>query len=61
MFRRDGGGGQPELASARMDNWAAYLRGQADALNVPNIDTGGLPVTVAPGELIGVVESLDQE
>jgi dephospho-CoA kinase len=30
---------QPELASARMDCWAAYLRGQADALNLSIIDT----------------------
>jgi hypothetical protein len=30
---------QPELRSARMDNWAAYLRGQADALNLPVVDT----------------------
>ena len=30
---------QPELATARMDCWAAYLRGQADALNLPIIDT----------------------
>lgn len=31
--------GQPELATARMDGWAAYLRGQADALGVPVLDT----------------------
>ena len=31
--------GQPELANPRMDCWAAYLRGQADALNLPIIDT----------------------
>jgi dephospho-CoA kinase len=30
---------QPELASARMDCWAAYLRGQADALKLSIIDT----------------------
>jgi adenylylsulfate kinase-like enzyme len=33
--------GQPELATAQMDGWAAYLRGQADALDVPVIDTTG--------------------
>ena len=33
--------GQPELASARMDCWAAYLRGQADAMDLPIIDTTG--------------------
>jgi energy-coupling factor transporter ATP-binding protein EcfA2 len=31
--------GQPELATAQMDGWAAYLRGQADALDVPVLDT----------------------
>lgn len=30
---------QPELANAQMDGWAAYLRGQADALGVPVLDT----------------------
>ena len=33
--------GQPELATAQMDGWAAYLRGQADALDVPVVDTTG--------------------
>lgn len=32
---------QPELANAQMDGWAAYLRGQADALGVRVIDTTG--------------------
>jgi len=31
--------GQPELANAQMDCWAAYLRGQADALKLSVIDT----------------------
>jgi energy-coupling factor transporter ATP-binding protein EcfA2 len=31
--------GQPELATAQMDCWAAYLRGQADALGLPVLDT----------------------
>lgn len=31
--------GQPELANWLMDTWAAYLRGQADALDLPVIDT----------------------
>ena len=30
---------QPELATDRMDQWAAYLRGQADALGLPVIHT----------------------
>ena len=33
------GRGQPELANTRMDCWAAYLRGQADALKLSIIDT----------------------
>jgi hypothetical protein len=39
--RLRGARGQPELATAEMDGWAAYLRGQADALEVPVIDTTG--------------------
>jgi GTPase SAR1 family protein len=30
---------QPELANPDMDTWAAYLRGQAEALDLPIIDT----------------------
>jgi len=33
--------GQPELATPRMDTWAAYLRGQADALELPIVHTTG--------------------
>jgi dephospho-CoA kinase len=32
---------QTELASAQMDSWAAYLRGQADALGLESINTSG--------------------
>ena len=39
--RLTGDRGQPELASERMDAWAAYLRGQADALGLPVIDNSG--------------------
>jgi len=31
--------GQPDLANPQMDCWAAYLRGQADALKLSIIDT----------------------
>lgn len=31
--------GQPELANGQMDCWAAYLRGQADALKIAVLDT----------------------
>jgi len=30
---------QPELATTEMDCWSAYLRGQADALGIPVVDT----------------------
>jgi hypothetical protein len=30
---------QPELVYPQMENWAAYLRGQADALGLDRIDT----------------------
>lgn len=33
--------GQPELATPDMDCFAAYMRGQADALGLPIIDTTG--------------------
>jgi len=33
---------QPELANSRMENWAVYLRGQADALGVQSIQTDDL-------------------
>ena len=40
MIRLHGPRNQPELSNERMDAWAAYLRGQADALGLPVIDTG---------------------
>ena len=49
---------QPELASAQMDTWAAYLKGQADALELPIIDTTGLVPEAALEELVQLVESL---
>lgn len=36
--------GQPELATQDMENWAIYLRGQADALELPIINTSELTV-----------------
>ena len=36
--------GQPELATAEMAAWAAYLRGQADALRIPRLDTSSATV-----------------
>lgn len=49
---------QPELADARMDHWAAYLRGQADALRLPVIDTSGLTVVEAAQQLELIVRQL---
>jgi hypothetical protein len=45
--------GQAELADPRMDAWAAYLRGQADALGLPVIDTTDLTLD----EVVAEVES----
>ena len=50
--------GQPELANARMDSWAAYLRGQADALDLPVVDTTLLSVDEVADRLEGPVRSL---
>jgi hypothetical protein len=38
---------QPALASAQMAAWAAYLRGQADALGLALIDTTDTPIAEA--------------
>jgi hypothetical protein len=50
--------GQPELATGRMDDWAAYLRGQADALGLPVIDTTVLTVAEAAQRLEAIVRRL---
>jgi hypothetical protein len=50
--------GQPELASPDMAAWAEYLRGQADALALPVLDTSAVSVagaTDALAKLIGAV------
>jgi dephospho-CoA kinase len=46
--------GQPELANPQMDCWAAYLRGQADALKLSIIHTsnGDLDQSLAELELL---------
>lgn len=49
--------GQPELATARMDCWAAYLRGQADALGLPVLDSSR-PLAEALADLAAQVEEL---
>jgi hypothetical protein len=53
--------GQPDLANARMDCWAAYLRGQADALNLPVIDTTDLEIAAAAHALAVQVRLLRAE
>lgn len=46
---------QPELANVRMDHWAAYLRGQADALKLTVIDTSLLTVAEAAAQLEAII------
>ena len=50
--------GQPELANPRMDCWAAYLRGQADALRLSIIDTSNDPIDKSLVELEVIVRDL---
>jgi adenylate kinase len=52
---------QPELASAQMDCWAAYLRGQADALKLPIIDTSEDSIDKSLGTLAQLIEKLLKE
>jgi predicted kinase len=49
---------QPELANPQMDCWAAYLRGQADALNLSIIDTSTEPIEQSLSQLEGLVRDL---
>jgi hypothetical protein len=49
--RLRGARGQADLANAEMDCWAAYLRGQADALKMPIINTTQLPLEDAIASL----------
>jgi hypothetical protein len=58
LRRLAGPRGQPELASDQMNSWAAYLRGQADALGLPVVDTTGLPLDAVAGRLAAEVERL---
>ena len=56
--RLQGPRAQPELANAEMDCWAAYLRGQADALTLPIISTTQLPLEDAVSGLIVQLQNL---
>lgn len=49
---------QPELANPQMDCWAAYLRGQADALNLSIIDTSTDPIDKSLAQLELLVKNL---
>lgn len=53
--------GQPELANSDMDRWAVYLRGQADALELPVIDTTSLEIDAVADALVVHVERLRAE
>ena len=53
--------GQPEFAAPRMDVWAGYLRGQADALQLPIVDTTHMNVEVVADALETEIETLRAE
>jgi hypothetical protein len=50
--------GQPELGGPDMHAWSAYLRGQADALGLPVIDTSVLTLEQATDALADQVTRL---
>jgi predicted kinase len=51
---------QPELANQQMENWAAYMRGQADALGLDSIDTSPGPISASLARLYAIVESMGE-
>jgi hypothetical protein len=53
--------GQPALSNPEMDCWAAYLRGQADALNLPVIDTTSVGIDAVVDALATHVETIRAE
>lgn len=53
--------GQPELANDRMDAWAVYLRGQADALGLRVLDTSAVSVQEAANAVAEEVRALRAE
>lgn len=50
--------GQPELSNPRMDCWAAYLRGQADVLDLPVIDTTNIAIDAVVDAIVVYVEQI---
>jgi hypothetical protein len=53
--------GQPELATPMMDTWAAYLRGQADALGLEIIDTTGARIDEGVSQLWQIAARLNSD
>lgn len=49
---------QPELANPQMDTWSAYLRGQADALGLPVLDTTDATVEAGVARLHEIIGEL---
>lgn len=49
---------QPDLDTADMQHWAAYLRGQADALDLPIIDSTSLSTEDVADQLYALARSL---
>jgi energy-coupling factor transporter ATP-binding protein EcfA2 len=52
------GRGQPEFATVQMDMWSAYLRGQADALGLPVLDTTNATVDAGVAHLLAIIADL---
>ncbi len=50
--------GQPDLVSHQMDMWAAYLRGQVDALDLPVLDTSTLALSDVVEHLVMELDQL---
>ena len=50
--------GQAKLVNAQMENWAAYLRGQADAQGLESIDTSRAAATDSVARLRELVDTL---
>ncbi len=50
--------GQSLLATTRMERWAAYLLGQADALKLPVIETSDLSIDAIADALEAEIEAL---
>jgi broad-specificity NMP kinase len=56
--RLQGSGDEPELAAPAMNTWAAYLRGQADALGLPVLDTSELSIEQAADRVVNLALTL---